>query len=173
MGALYGVIGKISPYKVVRNEEKCINCGLCTRNCPVNIDVANTKEVKTAECLNCQTCVLNCPKTGALESKEGKKTVNPLVAIILVLAVFFVPIFISQAFGVYNVLPEKLKASETLKMEDIKGYMTIKEIAELSKIDVKEVYQLLKIPERVPAETKMKEIKNIAPEYDFEKMKEN
>lgn len=173
MGALYGIIGKISPYRVVRNEDKCINCGLCTKNCPVNIDVQHTKEVKTAECLSCQTCVLNCPKVGALEMKAGKNTVNPFIAILLVLALFFVPIFISQAFGIYNLKPEKLKASETLNLENIKGYMTIKEIAEQTKMDVKEVYHALGIPESVPKETKMKEIKNIAPEYDFEKQKES
>ncbi|MBC7765831.1 MAG: 4Fe-4S binding protein [Hyphomonadaceae bacterium] len=173
MGALYGIIGKISPYRVVRNEDKCVNCGLCTKNCPVNIDVQHTNEVKTAECLNCQTCVLNCPKAGALEMKAGKKTVNPFVAIVLVLALFFVPILISQAAGVYNLVPGKLKAGETLKLENIKGYMTIKEVAEQAKMEVKEVYKALGIPEVVPKETKMKEIKNIAPEYDFEKMKES
>ena len=173
MGALYGIIGKISPYRVVRNEEKCISCGLCSKNCPVNIDVQHTKEVKSAECLSCQTCVLNCPKAEALEMKAGKNKVNPFVAILLVLALFFVPIFISQAFGVYNLLPEKLKASETLKLDDVKGYMTIKEVAEQAKMEVKEVYHALGIPESVPKETKMKEIKNIAPEYDFEKLKES
>lgn len=173
MGALYGIIGKISPYRVVRNEDKCINCGLCTKKCPVNIDVQHTKEVKSAECLSCQTCVLNCPKAGALEMKAGKSTVNPFVAILLVLAIFFVPIFISQAFGVYKLLPEKLKATETLKLDDVKGYMTIKDVAEQAKMEVKEVYHALGIPENVPKETKMKEIKNIAPEYDFEKLKES
>lgn len=172
MGALYGIVGKISPYKVVRNEEKCISCGICTKNCPANIDVANTKEVTTAECLSCQTCVLSCPKAGALEMKAGKKVVNPLVAILLVLALFFVPIFISQAVGIYNLKPEKLKAGETLKLENVKGYMTIKEVAEQAKMDVKEVYKAFGIPQSVPKETKMKEIKNIVPEFDFDKVKE-
>jgi len=173
MGALYGIFGKLSPYRVVRNKDKCIDCGICTKNCPVNIDVQHAEEVKSAECINCQTCVLNCPKAGALEMKFAKKSVNPFVAIVLVLALFFVPIFISQAFGVYKLLPEKLKASETLNIQEIKGYMTIMEIAEQSKMDVKEVYRALGIPERVPKETKMKEIKNIAPEYDFDKVKES
>lgn len=173
MGALYGIIGKVSPYKVVRNEDKCINCGLCTKNCPVNIDVAHTKEVKSAECISCQTCVLSCPKSGALEQKMGKKAVTPIIAIILVLALFFVPIFISRAFGVYNLMPNKLKAGETLKIEDVKGYMTIKDIAQQAKMEVKEVYKELKIPEKVKPETKMKDIVKTAPEYDFEKMKES
>ncbi len=172
MGALYGIIGKISPYRVVRNEEKCIDCGLCTQNCPTNIDVQHSVEVKTAECINCQTCVLNCPKSGALELKQGKRIIQPVIAIILVLALFFVPILVSQSFGVYNLLPEKIKEGQTLKIDEVKGYMTIKEVAELSKTDIKEIYRAFKIPENVPKETKMKEIGNVAPGYSFEKIKE-
>lgn len=173
MGALYGIIGKLSPYKVVRNEDKCINCGLCTKNCPVNIDVANAQEVKTAECISCQNCVLSCPKAGALEMRHGKKNVKPIVAIALVLVLFFVPIFVSQSFGIYNLKPEKLKAGETLKMEEVKGYMTIEEVAKLTNMNIEAVYHEFSIPENVPKETKMKEIKNIAPGYDFDKMKKN
>jgi polyferredoxin len=173
MGALYGIIGKISPYKVVRNEEKCINCGICIKNCPVNIDVAHSKEVKTAECINCQTCVLNCPKEGALELKTRKKVLTPIIAIVLASLLFFVPIFVTKVTGYFKVLPDKPIAGQTIKAEEIKGYMTIKESAELTKTELKEFYKLFQIPENVPKETKMKEIKNIDPSYDFEKAKES
>lgn len=173
MGALYGIIGKISPYKVSRDENTCINCNLCTNNCPVNIDVAHSKEVTTAECISCQSCVLSCPKAGALELKEGKKRIKPIVAIVLVLILFFVPIFVSRAFGVYNVLPSKFSANQTIKIEEVKGYMTIKDVSVYSKIDIREAYEKLKIPKNVPEDTKMKDIKSVAPEYDFDKVKEN
>jgi polyferredoxin len=172
-GALYGIVGKISPYKVVRNEEKCINCGICSKNCPVNIDVANEKQVKTAECISCQTCVLSCPKDGTLELKEGKKALKPIIAIVLVLVLYFVPIVVSKATGNYKVLPDKPKAGETIKAYEIKGYMSIKEASELTKTELKEFYMLFKIPANVPKETKMKEIKNIVPNYDFDTIKES
>lgn len=173
MGALYGIVGKLSPYKITRNEDKCINCGKCSKNCPVNIDVQHSKEIKTAECINCQTCVLNCPKAGALELKAGKKSLNPLAALIFALALFFIPIFVSQASGVYNLLPEKPVAGQAIKVEDIKGYMTIKEVAEYLQYDLKDFYKLFRIPESVSRETKMKEIKDVAPGYDYEKIKES
>lgn len=62
MGAFYGIISKLSPSKIIRNEDDCINCGLCSKNCPVNIKVSELKEVKSAECINCQSCMLSCPK---------------------------------------------------------------------------------------------------------------
>ena len=40
--------------------------------------------------------------------------------------------------------------------------MTIKQVTEQSKMELREVYKELDIPKRVPKEAKMKEIKNIA-----------
>lgn len=167
MGALYGIIGKLSPFKITRDEHVCIDCGKCKKVCPVNIDVQGVKEVKSAECLNCQICVLNCPKAGALESKEAGKTIKPLMVIVLVIALFFGSIFILQAAGIYNLLPEKPKAGETMDLGEIKGYMTIKEAAEYTKIDLKEFYEKFEIPETVPENTMMKSIKDHVPGYEF------
>jgi len=172
MGALYGIIGKISPFKVVRNGNACISCGKCNKVCPMNIDVQHAKEIKSAECINCQTCVLNCPKAGALESKEGKKSVKPIVVITLVMVVFFGSIFAFQAVGVYKLLPEQVKVGESVTFDEVKGYMTIKEAAEATKIDIKEFYKKFEIPENVPAETKMKDISKTVSGYEFDKVKE-
>ena len=43
-GALLGLLSRFSPFKVRRNEEKCIHCHACTRHCPTLIDVEK-KEV--------------------------------------------------------------------------------------------------------------------------------
>jgi len=173
MGAFYAIVGKFSPHRVARYGNKCIDCGICTKKCPVNIDVQHLNEVKSSECLNCQTCVLNCPKSGALEIKEGKKTIKPLVTIILVIGIFFGSIFTFQALGIYKMLPEKIAVGQTINVEEIKGFMTINDAAIATKLELKEFYKKFKIPENVPADTKMKEIKNVAPSYDFEKIKES
>jgi NAD-dependent dihydropyrimidine dehydrogenase PreA subunit len=173
MGALYGIIGKFSPFKVVRNEDSCIDCGKCNKVCPVNIDVQHVKEVRSAECINCQICVLSCPKAGALESKEGSKAVKPIVVLVLVLVVFFGSIFAFQAAGVYTLLPKQLEAGETIPIAEIKGYMTIKDSAVATKMELKEFYDKFKIPENVPAETMMKEISKVAPGYEWDKIKES
>ena len=172
MGALYGIIGKISPFKVVRNENACISCGKCNKVCPMNIDVQHTKEVKSAECINCQTCVLNCPKASALESKEGKKSVKPIVVITLVMVVFFGSIFAFQAADEYKLLPEQIKAGESVTFDEVKGYMTITDAAKATNTELKEFYKKFEIPESVPAETKMKDISKTVSGYEFDKVKE-
>ena len=172
MGALNGIIGKVSPFKVVRNEEACIHCDLCTKSCPANIEVSHGTGVTTAECFNCQTCVLNCPAAGALELKAGKKTIKPLPAIVLTLVLFFLPIFVTQSLGIYKMAPEKIRAGQTVGIAEVRGFMTIQEASEATKTDLKAFYQKFQIPEGVPPETKMKEIGSKAPGYDFHKVKD-
>lgn len=171
MGALYAIIGKFSPHRVVRDENKCIDCGICSKKCPVNIDVQHLKEIKSSECLNCQTCVLNCPKQGALELKQGKNTISPLVTIIIVMALFFGSIFAFQAAGIYKLTPEALKTGESINYDEIKGYMTIEEAAKATKTELKDFYSKFKIPENVPKNVKMKEIKDVSPGYDLDVVK--
>lgn len=171
MGALYGILGKASPFKIVRDELTCINCGKCNRSCPMNIDVQHSQEVKTAECINCQICVLECPKPGALENKEGPKALQPLPVITLVMVIFFGSLLTFKAAGVYTVLPTRLTAGETINYAEVKGYMTIKEAAEATNTDLDQFYKTFKIPENVSQETMMKEISKAAPGYDLDEMK--
>ncbi|MBN1501524.1 MAG: 4Fe-4S binding protein [Spirochaetes bacterium] len=172
MGALYAIIGKISFFKISRNADICIDCGKCNKVCPVNIDVQHGKDVKSAECIDCQLCVLDCPKAGALEIKEGRKIIKPVTAIVLVMGVFFGSIWISQAAGIYT-FSTKVEAGAGMALRDVVGSMTIQEVSDAANIELKEVYEKMKIPADVPAETKLKEIKLIAPDYDFHKVKES
>lgn len=168
MGAVYGIISKISPSRIVRNEDTCINCGLCSKSCPMNIDVAKIHKVTTAECISCQSCVLSCPVKGALEYKTGKKTLKTLVVIILVVGLFFTGVFISKSTGIFQVLPQKITEESKLNTGDIKGYMTIKEVSIGIKIELKEVYKKLGIPNSIPEDTKLKDVKNFVPGFEVE-----
>jgi polyferredoxin len=172
MGAVYGIISKLSPSKIVRNKEGCIDCGLCTKSCQMNIDVANIDKVTSSECISCQACVLSCPKAGALEYKTGKKTLKTLTVIILVIGMFISGVVISKTVGVFQVLPKKITAESKINVEEIKGYMTIKEVSIGTKIELKEVYKKLGIPESVPESTKLKEVKNFVEGFEVDAARE-
>ena len=173
MGAFLGLVGKISPFHIQRNADKCIDCGKCSRICPANIDVQHTAKVTTAECFSCQTCVLNCPVPRALEAQIGSKRVRPLVTIALVLGIFFGAIFAFQAAGIYQVLPKSLEAGQIVAPGDLEGYLTIEEGIKATGLDKDAFYKAFQIPASVPPTTKMKEISTIIPEYDFHKIKES
>nr|WP_238881819.1 4Fe-4S binding protein [Clostridium sp. YIM B02551] len=172
MGAVYGIISKISPSKIVRNEDACVNCGLCSKSCPMNIKVANVKEVTSAECISCQRCVISCPKKDALEYKTGKKKLKTLTVIILVIGLFFTGVFISKSTGIFQVLPQKITEESKLNIDDIKGYMTIKEVSIGTKIELKEVYKKLEIPNSIREDTKLKDVKNFVDGFEVEVAKE-
>jgi len=172
MGAFYAIVGKVSPFSVTRNKDICINCHRCTENCPVNIDVSHSKKITSAECINCQTCVLNCPTPGALDLKVGKVTVRPLIAILLVLTLFFAPIVVTSYLGIYKVRNEGIRSGQTISISEVRGYMTIREAAEATKIEIKEFYKIFLIPQSVTDDTKMKEIGNKVDGYDFHKIKD-
>ena len=93
-GALLGLVGILSPLKIRRNDESCIDCRLCTKVCPNRIDVAQTDRVESIECTGCMKCLSACPRKGALELKLAgmRREVNlwayPAL-LIGVIAVFF------------------------------------------------------------------------------------
>jgi polyferredoxin len=66
-GALMGLIGMMSPARIARNADACIDCGKCTRACPSSLPVDRLIVVRSAECTSCLTCVSVCPVTGALD----------------------------------------------------------------------------------------------------------
>ena len=95
-GALLGLLSRVSPFKVRRNEEKCIHCHACTRHCPTLIDVEKQEVVKSEECFGCLTCVSRCPAEGALNltASAGKKVsvVKPWLFPVLLISLFYLVI---------------------------------------------------------------------------------
>ena len=173
MGAVYGIISKISPSKIVRDKEVCINCNLCSKSCPMNIEVAKIDKVSSSECISCQSCVLACPARGALEYKTGKNTLKTLTVIILVVGLFFTGVFISKNIGIFQVIPKQVTGESKINVEEIKGYMTIKEVSIGTQIELKEVYKKLGIPDSVPENTKLKDVKNFVEGFEVDTAKEN
>jgi polyferredoxin len=102
-GALLGLLSRLSPLKVRRNEEKCSHCHACTKHCPALIDVENTSVVKSVECFGCLTCVSRCPSDGALDLTvlSGKKSsvVKPWLFPVILLALFYLVIGVGMLTG--------------------------------------------------------------------------
>ncbi|MCX7797229.1 MAG: 4Fe-4S binding protein [Melioribacter sp.] len=87
-GALLGLISFLSPLKIKRDTNKCINCGLCSKVCPSFIKVDKIVTIRSDECSTCLNCVDACPVANTLEVKTkiiDKKIPKKIVAIIIVL----------------------------------------------------------------------------------------
>lgn len=51
---------------VVPDAARCVQCGICSYNCPINIDVRRHawegKPIAASQCLTCGECVARCPR---------------------------------------------------------------------------------------------------------------
>jgi len=80
-GAWYALLSKASPSRIVRDQEKCIHCNLCSQVCPVDIPVANLTAVTTSECIGCCSCERACPKDALSYKIAGASVPKVLVPV--------------------------------------------------------------------------------------------
>ena len=65
-GALLGILGRLAPLKVTRDDTTCTDCRKCTRVCPARLPVHAMARVASVECSSCLDCVAACPVKGCL-----------------------------------------------------------------------------------------------------------
>ncbi|MBN2557173.1 MAG: 4Fe-4S binding protein [Clostridia bacterium] len=66
LGAIYGWMNKVSLYQMEVDTGKCIECGRCTLQCKLDVEIY--KNPASAECIRCGECKTVCP-TGAISSE--------------------------------------------------------------------------------------------------------
>lgn len=59
LGAVYGLMNKISLTRLSVDQARCTHCGVCARICPMGLDPV--RESRSAECIRCFECVASCP----------------------------------------------------------------------------------------------------------------
>ena len=84
-----GFASLISPLRIRRNPDPCIDCGKCAKACPSALPVDQLITIKSAECTACMECVAVCPAEGALMMAAPKKKPVPSWAIAAGIAVLF------------------------------------------------------------------------------------
>ena len=88
-GALMGLGALLSPLKIRRRVESCIDCGKCAKACPSRLPVDRLVQISSAECLGCMECVAVCPVEDTLDLAAPKRRVVPAWAVAAGLAVLF------------------------------------------------------------------------------------
>ncbi len=66
-GALIGLASMLSPLRIKRNAESCIDCAKCAKACPARLPVDQLVQIRSAECLGCLECVAVCPVEDTLQ----------------------------------------------------------------------------------------------------------
>ena len=171
LGAFLGIISKISLFKIKRENSTCIHCNLCNKNCPVNINVSNLNQIDSAECISCLECVTVCPTNkGTLKTHIKNNAIKPITIAILGLVIYLGTASIGHISGYWTTdktLEEIAKVDDKLAPENIKGFMTLKEISDIYKIDLEVLYNELGITkEQVPENTRIKKISELLTSTD-------
>ena len=72
----------LSSSQVIPDPFRCVQCGICSYNCPIGIDVRRFawegKSVVDSHCITCGECIARCPRgvlrfgrTAILEGGNG------------------------------------------------------------------------------------------------------
>jgi polyferredoxin len=101
-GALMGIVSAVSPVKIRRDAEACIDCGKCNKACPSHLPVERLAQVRSVECTGCMECVAVCPAENALQmalpprrTEETRvarwwgRTLKPQMIVVVLAVVFF------------------------------------------------------------------------------------
>ncbi len=68
-----GKLLRIRTKRIHTSEEHCINCKLCTMNCPMQIEIHKEKYVENVNCIFCLKCQQCCPIDNGIVIEKVKK----------------------------------------------------------------------------------------------------
>ena len=74
-GAVLGIANLFRVFKIRRVESTCISCNLCSKECPMNIQVSQVKVVRDHQCISCMECTSEavCPVADTVVLSLGDK----------------------------------------------------------------------------------------------------
>jgi polyferredoxin len=111
-GALMGLVALVSPTRIVRNADACIDCAKCAKACPAGLPVDVLASVRSAECTACLSCVAVCPAVGALDLEIGlrrRRVVQPWALAAAIVALFLGVVGYARATGHWHTsLPDSV-----------------------------------------------------------------
>jgi len=108
-GALMGIVSLLSPVKIRRDAQACIDCAKCAKACPAGLPVDRLVQIRSAECAACLECVAVCPaenalqfslaprRAGTTEERWRRRIVGPAVFAGILAYLFFSMVLFARA----------------------------------------------------------------------------
>ena len=108
-GALMGLASLLSPVKIRRDQQACIDCGKCSKACPAGIQVDKLVQIRTVECTGCMECVAVCSTQDALQfalpprrantaaERWRRRVITPLAFCAVLAYIFFGVVLFARA----------------------------------------------------------------------------
>jgi polyferredoxin len=108
-GAIMGLASLLSPVKIRRDQDACIDCGKCAKACPAGIQVDKLIQIRTVECTGCMECVAACSTQDALQfalpprrantsgERWRRRVITPLAFCAILAYIFFGVVLFARA----------------------------------------------------------------------------
>lgn len=156
-GAILGLTNFVRIFKLRRNEETCIGCKKCTKECPMNIDVATQETIKDHQCISCLKCTSEsaCPVEHTVQFNtkkiKGVNITHSVLAVVVFVAIFG-GIYGSDILGLWKT--EGSKVAGTIKVgesvgeknpADIKGSYTFLDISNNFEVPIGDLQKAFEI----------------------------
>lgn len=159
LGAYYSIVGRFSLLKIKRKESSCVDCKRCDKVCPAALDISSSERGDTkGECLSCMNCVEACPtKVKSLEVSVTGREMSGRGAGLAGVGLFLGIILITKTMGIYQTGPSTLEGVLRGNPDNIRGWMSIEEVAEGFDVPLERLYmELGTTMDKLPPETTIK-----------------
>jgi polyferredoxin len=88
-GALHGLVSWLSPVRIRRDADGCIDCAKCAKACPSRLPVDVKASIASPECTGCLECVAACPVKDTLALSVRPRSRWPAWALAAGIAALF------------------------------------------------------------------------------------
>ncbi|MGE5674317.1 MAG: 4Fe-4S binding protein [Mycobacterium leprae] len=164
LGAILGIANKIAPVRLRWQKDACPTCNLCSKRCPMDIEVTGKTKVTDTTCMRCMECVDACPQPEALGVKLGARKLRTGLYGLIAAAVFGGFILLTMATGTWqstpsNAAPQPSAATGLVDPLEIKGWRSLQEVIDLYGIPQDVLYRALALdPAATPPSTLLKDL---------------
>jgi polyferredoxin len=102
LGAIFAIVSKLRITAIKKPTEKCGNCRVCTKNCPMGIPLYREEQSKSGECINCLQCVSKCPRKNVrltVVEQDAAPILAGALAVTVMTGVYYAGSFATNSFG--------------------------------------------------------------------------
>jgi polyferredoxin len=159
LGAVMGLFSIFSFSKIKRDNTSCTNCKICDTKCPMGLKTSNIDSMKNVDCIDCMNCVNSCPSSSLSNQIFGKK-IDPRIFVIGLILFITFALGLSMFFGIWNSSQTStiVAANGDFNPENVKGWMTLKDLSDATKIPVSCFSDNLGLPENIDPTTALRDI---------------